>query len=367
MSKARQLADLGNVYDDGALSNRNMVINGAMTIDQRHNFASHTVSSGSDFFADRWGFYCDGNAFAQFNATTQVVDDAPDGFDKSMKWTTTSAGSIPSTSEVIFRQPIEGYNISHVNYGNAQAKNLILSFYVKASVAGNYGLQCQFKDNTNTNRYIQRSYTISATNTWERVTVSIPANTDNVMKEKTTGAGLRVNWDLGEGATYSSAASNSWTTTYTNGLTGGVKIADVLNATWQITGVQLEIGDTATPFEHPRSYGDELQRCKRYYQEKSSSANALASGIWYSATQVLAYGKFDTTMRAAPTITVSSSDFAFCYTRGTARATLDSSPCDNISVNETRYNLTVGVSGTQGDGTHVQLNSSEAIYFDAEL
>ena len=135
---------------------------------------------------------------------------------------------------------------------------------------------------------------------------------------------------------------------------------------WQITGVQLEVGDTATPFEH-RSYSDQLQACKRYYQQKNDSGNALASGIWYRSSQVLAYGKFDTTMRAAPTITVSSGDFASCYTRGTVRATLDSSPCDNIGVNETRYNLTVGTTGTQGDGTHVQLNSSEAIYFDAEL
>ena len=283
---------------------RNIIQNGKFNIDQRHKFASHTVSAGSDFFADRWGFYTDANAFATYGATSEVVSDSPDGFDRSMKWTTTSVtgAGIPATSEVIFRQPVEGYNIAHVNYGSANARDLILSFYVKSSIAGNYGFTAQYTDSGGTNRYIQRSYTVSAANTWERVTVTIPKNTANVMQQKTTGAGLRLNWDLGEGSTYSSAASTTWGTTYTNGLTGGVKIAEVNGATWQITGVQLEVGDVVTPFEH-LSYIEDLTICQRYLQVISGGSDAfIFAGKMQGSSSIDATIPLTVSLRASPTM-----------------------------------------------------------------
>lgn len=313
---------------------RNIIQNGKFQLDQRHGFGSHTVSAGSDFFADRWGFYTSSNAFAEYGATTEVVNDGPDGFERSMKWTTssTTGAGVPATGEVIFRQKLEGYNINHVNYGSANARDMILSFYVKSSIAGNYGLQCQFTDSGGTNRYLQRSYTVSAANTWERVSVTIPKNTANVMQQKTNGVGLALNWDLGEGATYSSAASTSWGTTYTNGLTGGVKVAEVNGATWQITGVQLELGDVVSPFEH-LSYAEELAICQRMYQRINSDAafdyGAVATAIGTTSRWYMPF-PLKTEMRTDPTLSFSNvSHF---------RITLQHSSSDACSAFQINYN-----------------------------
>ena len=356
------------------LGRRNILINGKFNIDQRHNFTSHTITAGSDFFADRWGFYSNSAAVAQYGATSQVVDDGPDGFDKSMKWTTTSVtgAGIPATSEVIYRQPIEGYNIAHVNYGSANAKDLILSFYVKASIAGNYGLQCQFEDTTSTQNYIQRSYTVSATNTWERVTVTIPANTTKVMKEKTTGAGLRVNWDFGEGATYSTAVSNTWGTSYTNGLQGGVKLAENNGATWQITGAQLEIGDTASDFEH-LTFAEDLALCQRYFQAvvpKGVNIGYVTPAWNYSSSIMVGILDHKVEMRAAPTLETNDGTNDFRFYRAGAADDFDdlllsapsSTKCTAV------YNST-DISGTQGHAGGIYINdtTNAFVHLKAEL
>ena len=359
MSKARGLADLGNVYDDGALSNRNMIINGNMQIAQRGT--SSGVSTGQNtYLIDRFLARIQGSTGA---ATVSRETDAPNGLSKSLKITVDTADSTLDAGHYNrVHQEIEGYNGAQLKWGTADAKPASLSFWVKSSVTGTYSVGIY---NGNADRSYVSEYTISAANTWEYKTIYIaPITTGSWVIDNS--AEFRISWSLGAGNTFSTGTVDQWQSAFNFSSSNNVNLMATLNATFFLTGVQLEVGDTATPFEH-RSYSDQLQACKRYYQQKNDSQNALASGIWYTSSQVLAYGKFDTTMRAAPTITVSSSDFAQCYTRGTARSTLDSSPCDNTGVNETRYNLTVGVSGTQGDGTHVQLRSNEAIYFDAEL
>ena len=304
MSNARKLAD--NLPTDGQLGNRNIIINGKFEVDQRHAFASHTVSAGSDFFADRWGFYTNSGAFAQYGATSQVVSDAPTGFEKSLKWTTTSSGTIPATGEVLIRQPVEGYNISHVDYGSSTAKELTLSFYVKSSIAGNYGFTAQYTDSGGTNRYNLRSYTVNSANTWEFKTISIPANTANALQQKTNGAGLRLNWDLGEGTDYSGTVTGNWQTTYVNGLNGGVKIADNNGATWQVTGVQLEVGSQSTPFEH-EPYETTLRKCERYHQRFVSAGvyPYFTTGRNHSSTVSIFTMHYRTEMRSNPSMTVS--------------------------------------------------------------
>ena len=263
MSKARQLADLGNVYDDGALSHRNILINGKFEVNQYNDGSSTSFAAGAYFVADRFDYYTNAGAFAVYSATHEISSDAPDGFSKSLKITCTSGGTIPSTGEVVFRQKIEGYNSSVLNYGSANGESATVSFWIKASVTGDYGLQFVYYDGTNSQFYVSK-YTVNSANTWEYKTVTIPPQTTNAFDNVTNGNGLTVYWDLGEGSTYSGTAGAGWGTTYLNGLSGGVKLMENTGATWQITGVQLEVGDTATPFEH-RSYGDELARCQRYY------------------------------------------------------------------------------------------------------
>ena len=303
MSKQNELVQFSRGASGGG--SKNLIINGKFEIDQRHNFAAHTITAGSDFFADRWGFYTDANAVAQYGATSQVVADAPTGFEKSLKWTTTSAGTVPATSEVLFRQKIEGYNISHVDYGASTAKELTLSFWVKSSIAGNYGFTAWHTDSGGTNRYNLRSYTINSANTWEYKTISIPPDTANVMGRKTNLDGMNLNWDLGEGTTYSGSVTGNWQSAYVNGLTGGVKIADNNGATWQITGVQLEVNDTSTDFEH-ENYGTTLAKCQRYYYV--SGTNWMSGRAYGASPSVDGYVvpfQFPVTMRASPAVTFS--------------------------------------------------------------
>ena len=350
--------------------NRNIIINGKFEIDQRHLFSSHTVSQGGDFFADRWGFYTDSGAFAQYGATSQVVADGPTGFEKSLKWTTTSSGTIPATGEVLIRQVVEGYNINQVDYGSSGAKELTLSFYVKSSIAGNYGLTAQYTDSGGTNRYNLRSYTINSANTWELKTILIPANTANAFQQKTNGAGLRLNWDLGEGTSYSGSVTGNWQTTYVNGLTGGVKIADNNGATWQITGVQLEVGDTATDFEH-RTFADELQRCQRYYyQLVDGTGQHIGVGGYYNSTLLMVGITFPVPMRASPTLSiVTGSSYYRIWRNSTSDdASGVGTSIANTSPRGTAVDFQGDVSGTAGQAARIlSLNSAARVAFIAEL
>jgi len=305
MSKARQLADLGNVYDDGALSNRNLVINGKFEVNQRNDGSSTAVSVGNSYLIDRFNLYTDATAFAVYSATHEIASDAPSGFNKSLKITCTSGGAVPATGEVVFRQKIEGYSSSVLNYGSANGESVTVSFWIKASVTGDYGLQFIYYDGTNNNFYVSK-YTVNSANTWEYKTVTIPPQTSNPFDNVTNGTGLVVYWDLGEGSDYSGTADAGWTTTYRNGLSGGVKLMENTGATWQITGVQLEVGDTATPFEH-RSYGDELARCQRYYSTyEYPNTNARHYGVSDNFGYYQSEVTFPVTMRATPTATQTS-------------------------------------------------------------
>ncbi len=307
MSNARKLAD--NLPSVGQLSGRNMVQNGAFEVDQRRGYAAYTIVAGSNKFCDRWGFYSDSGATNKYGATAQVVSDGPSGFEKSFKFTVTSnSGAVPAGSEVLFRQVMEGYQTNRLDFGTANAKNSTLSFWVKSSIAGNFGLTVQYTDSGGTNRYCLRSYTVSSTNTWEYVTISVPKNTSNGFQQKTSGVGFRLNWDLGEGATYSGSVTGNWQSAYVNGLSSGVKIANTNGATWQITGVMLEVGDQASPFEY-EDYGRTLSTCQRYFYSWTSSglsdnlyiSSPYASGTPPNTSASVAY-TFPVTMRANPTM-----------------------------------------------------------------
>ena len=248
----------GNQYPTaGALSSRNKLINGAMVHDQRNAGTAVTHTGSANLYVlDRWA--CNSTGTPQFSV--QRVADGPTGFTYSSKLTTTTSGTPAANDSSYYIQYIEGNNVADLEFGTAGAKTVTVSFYVKSSLTGTFGGALK---NGATNRAYPFSYTISSASTWEYKTVTIAGDTSGTWAtDNTIGMGLA--FDTGSGSNNKGTAG-AWAATADLGVTSGVNLVETASATWQITGVQLEIGTKATPFEH-RNYGDELARCQRYYE-----------------------------------------------------------------------------------------------------
>jgi len=302
MSKARQLADLGNVYDDGALSNRNRIINGAMVIDQRNGGSAVTPTADGTYTLDRW----QSQLSASSKFSVQKSSTAPDGFSSSMLITSLSAFSVASGSYFRQAQVIEGFNTADLGWGTASAQDVTLSFWVRSSLTGTFGGAI---NNSAQNRSYPFTYTISTANTWEQKTLTIAGDTSGTWNTNNLG-GVIVSLGLGVGSTYSGTAGAWAGATYLSA-TGATSVVGTNGATFYLTGVQLEVGDlsTATPFEH-RSYGDELARCQRYFNRyKTAGGYTLVipsiNGGTANARCAIA---LSTKLRTTPTVTPSSSD-----------------------------------------------------------
>ena len=297
MSKARELANLGNAYSDGALSNRNKIINGAMTIDQRNGGSAVTNANG--YITDRWTVGRYGPNGGSY--TAQQVTDAPSGFKNSLKLTTTAVPSLNSDQYFQMFQPIEGYNIADFSFGSADAATFTFSFWVKSSLTGTFCVA--FTNNQATTRSYVVTYTINAADTWEHKTVTVAGDTSAVGNwGDTNGQGLTVFFDIGSGTAQEASAANNWETGNFRRIAGAVRIIETSGATFQITGVQLEVGDTATPFEH-RSYGQELALCQRYYSViGGGSYVGIDVGQQFSTTGSIHGIQYPVPMRTSPSV-----------------------------------------------------------------
>ena len=266
MSKAAELAAL--IGSQSSLSNRNMIINGAAVIDQRNGGSSVTPTS-SAYTLDRWL----ANVTAASKYSVQQSTVAPDNFTNSFLITSTSAYTPVSGDYMSFQTRIEANNIAHVGWGSSAAKTVTLSFWVRSSLTGTFGGSFYFP--ASTVRTHPFSYTINSANTWEYKTVNIVG--DTVTNTAPTGNNLYVivQWALGAGSTYQTGTSG-WQNGNYVAPSGVVDLVATSGATLYITGVQLEVGEQATPFEH-RSFGDELARCQRYYEKSYNQADSPAT------------------------------------------------------------------------------------------
>jgi len=319
MSKARGLADLGNVYNDGALSNRNLIINGAMQVAQRGTSVAGVTTSGY-YAIDRVNLGCSSGISGTH--TVSQSTDTPNGFSYSWKINCTTAQASPNQIRVNSR--VEGYDVSHLDYNTATAKELTLSFWVKSNVAGTYAFSIE---TSATSRYFNTAYSIDVADTWEYKTISIVGDTGSAL-DTGNGIGLNLSWWLAapEGLKIADGNSDTWVSnsSYVSIANGhGVNIASSTSNYFQITGVQLEVGDTATPFEH-RSYGQELALCQRYFQElcpKTGTNEAVATGSFYSTTGFYAPVTLPVEMRADPTGTVFNQSSFKVFVAGAAITT----------------------------------------------
>jgi hypothetical protein len=281
--------DDGSTISSGLTHFRNRIINGDMRIDQR-NAGSAVTTSGS-YPVDRFAVAHSGNP----TFSLQQISDAPTGFVNSMRWTTTNATGAYDFS--LITQCVEGTNISDLAWGSANAKTVTLSFWTKSSLTGTFGGALNNSDST---RLYPFTYTISAANTWEYKTVTITGDISGTWLT-TTGRGINVRWQMGSTSTYT-GTNNIWQTVSAKyAASGCVQILETLNATWQITGVQLEVGSFATSFER-RPYGTELALCQRYYQKVFPQASNVqfAAGFNTLTTSSRHVLNFVVEMRIAP-------------------------------------------------------------------
>jgi hypothetical protein len=328
---------------------RNILINGAMTVAQRGT--SFTGITGSSFGVDR--FQTNGN-----NGTWTVSQDtdAPDGFSNSLKLLLTATETLISTSYMAIQQKIEGLNLQQLAYGTSAAKTVTLSFWVKSNITGTYCLNLYQDDGT---KNYPQTYTINSADTWEYKSISYAGDTATSL-DNDNATSLRTMFFLVAGSDFSSGSAGS-RVSYTNATFAAGQSAQVggtINDYFQITGVQFEVGDTATDFEH-ESYGTTLQKCKRYYEI-----------VWYgtpasNAGTTASYGAYFQTgvpMRAAPSASQTASTSFYDF--------------PGANVNSANNQFTAGLNSVSGGSTYYraqQASSSTRTYFegfitlDAEL
>jgi hypothetical protein len=271
-----------------AFSMRNRIINGDMRIDQRNAGASVTPTNGA-YLLDRYQAILSQAS----KYSVQQVTDAPTGFTNSMRVTSLSAYSVVASDIFHVLQKIEGFNVSDLAWGTANAQTVTVSFWAKSSLTGTFGGSVV---NSAEDRSYPFAYTISAANTWEYKTVIVPGDTTGTWLTN-NGIGLRLHFTIGMGSDYT-ATAGAWTAGAKFAPTGATSVVGTSGATFYITGVQLEAGSVATPFER-RPYGTELQLCQRYFQPVV--AGYVGSAVSGAANGAM--GLFIVEMRAAPTMT----------------------------------------------------------------
>ena len=305
MTQAVALAQYGSTGISQGFKNR--IINGAMVIDQRNAGASVTITSDGLYTLDRWQAYSDvgtSKYSVQQNAGSVTP---PVGFTNYLGVTSLATTSVGSADYYMLSQKIEGYNVADLGFGTANAKTVTLSFWVRSSLFGTFGGAIQ---NNAGNRSYPFTYTISVADTWEYKTVTIAGDTSGTWTTTNT-AGIILRIGLGVGST-SSGTAGAWAGSSFYSATGATSVVGTNGATFYITGVQLEVGSSATGFEY-RQYGTELALCQRYYENNyplGVAVSADAAYFWY--TNVTSYSStacrsqwidFKATKRATPTVT----------------------------------------------------------------
>ena len=283
--------------------NKNIIHNGAMEIFQRVTNPVTSLTTETFALCDRWSFGL--SSTGTWTASQEGNNPAP-GFKSSYKVTLTSASFNTTSAYCFLAQGIEGFNLSDLGYGTSFAKNLTLSFWVKSNYPGTYIIE--FEHVSSTNRSISKSYTINQSDVWEYKTITIPGNT-NLEFIRDNARRLRVFFWVAAGTSFTSGTLNTTWNTQTNttrvaGISNG--IATNVNGYFEFTGVQLEAGKVATPFEY-RSYGQELALCQRYYYKINSATNSAPYQRYAlvnceTTTDAEAFFAHPVTMRANPTL-----------------------------------------------------------------
>jgi hypothetical protein len=253
---------------------RNRIINGNMLIDQRNAGASVTQTTSVLYTVDRWAVY--GTVASKFTIQQNAGSVTPPaGFTNYLGITSSSAYSVTASDVFWLSQYVEGYNVADLGWGAAGAQSVTLSFWVRSSLTGTFGGALR---NSASTRSYPFSYTISAANTWEQKTITVAGDTTGTWLT-TNGTGINLLFGLGVGSTTSGTAG-AWAATNYVSATGATSVVGTSGATFYVTGVQLEVGTKATPYEM-QIYSDQLAQCQRYYQfaDQGVSGGAVSTTV----------------------------------------------------------------------------------------
>ena len=363
MSKAAELAALiANVNKGSSLGNKNLVINGAMNVAQRGTSES-SITSSKYAACDRWKM--NGN-----NGTWTASQDtnAPDGFSNSYKFVLTATETIGSTSYMEIEQRMEGQHLQQLSYGTSDAKTITLSFYVKSNITGTYCANLYQDDGS---KNYPKTYTINSANTWEYKTLSFVGDTSTAL-DNDNASSLRTTFFMVAGSGHTSGSAGSRVAyanaTYAAGHSAQI---DAVNDYFQITGVQLEIGEKATEFEH-EPFETTLRKCQRYYIRRNAAGvyHYFGSGHVEAVNAGRIYTSFPVEMNHIPVLETSgtASDYA-CYNSDVDACT--SVPnLTNASTFETGIQLANSSNAfTAGRGCNLLANNTTDAFlaFESEL
>ena len=291
-----------NVASTVNLGRRNMIINGAMQVAQRGTSATGLGASDGYFTVDRFQLNFSSTS-ARFTMTQDSPTDLP-GFTKALKLECTTADTSLSAGEyLILHHKLEGFDVQQLKKGTSDAEKFTISFYVKGNANATYTLEIEDVDN---NRYNSQEF--SVTTSWNRVVLTFDGDTTGVLGND-NGNSIRINFWLFVGSNFTSGThtDNVWHATGTQRVGDNqTSLADSTDRTFFLTGLQMEVGEKATPFEH-RSFGEEEQLCQRYfyrYIKGNSQSIMTAAGIL--ANYIQGNINFPTPMRAAPSMAASS-------------------------------------------------------------
>lgn len=355
-----ELASINGTFISGF---RNRIINGDMRIDQRNEGTAVTIS-GTVRVLDLWQANEVGDGVF---TVQQITTTPPTGFTHSLRVTVTTAdASIGAAQLNDVTQRIEGTNIRDLLFGSANAKTVTLSFWIRSSVTGTFAVTLS---NNGVRNYVT-SYTISSANTWEKKTVSIPGDTGGTWLT-TNANGMRIIWDLGSGSDYT-AVINTWSTVAdARNFSGATALISTLNATWDLTGVQLEIGSQATDFEYIPSHIQLLQ-CQRYFEKTIPQGTAVVDNPattlgaltyrTYVAGTAGANGQlwqYKVTKRATPSITLFNPSATGTAWRNTTDGA-NSGASGTANVGDTSAYITNAQVAGDGVGEVLQIHATAA-------
>ena len=369
MTKAAELAKMGEVLTNSQIGGRrNIVINGAMNVAQRSTSETGLGAASGYFTLDRYKSIRETNLSGRFTQSQVAVTDLP-GFANALKMECTTADTSIAAGEYFFlQQSFEGQDLQQMKKGTSEAEEVTISFYVKGNANATYVLEMYDNDNT---RHVSQSFNV--TSSWNRVILTYPADTTGAFDDDNAQS-LRLFFWLHSGSTYAGGTlGTTWHTTAANRAAGISSFFDSTDRTFFLTGLQMEVGSQATPFEH-RSFGEELALCQRYLFVLADGADnisgVVAAGTYYNSSTIYLVAQPPVQMRTTPSLTTTNATNHYIAFSNGAGDHFETLTIGQATPSSLEFFGSGAVSATSGHGTFVRLggtsNTAKA-HFVAEL